>query len=149
MKRNRDPLRLVGIIPAVDNMNDGCTDLPTGLEKPPSEPVAVSGQTDSTTRLTMSPEAQRIAIAEACGWIGVAQDFHGLTPPNEKKQRFESVIPNYLSDLNAMHAAVQSQSVEFRCRFNAGLHDKAGDKCLICDLTSKDWADIFIDISLS
>jgi hypothetical protein len=38
----------------------------------------------------MSPEAQRIAIAEACGWTRYFP---------------ESTLPDYLSDLNAMHEA--------------------------------------------
>lgn len=42
----------------------------------------------------MTPEAQRIAIAEACGWFaGYGSD--GM--------RF--VIPDYVTDLNAMHEA--------------------------------------------
>ena len=40
----------------------------------------------------MSPRAQRIAIAEACGWKDeIVKAFHGL--------------PDYLNDLNAMHEA--------------------------------------------
>lgn len=40
----------------------------------------------------MSPQAQRIAIAKACGWKDeIVKAFHGL--------------PDYLNDLNAMHEA--------------------------------------------
>jgi hypothetical protein len=43
----------------------------------------------------MSPQAQRIAIAEACGWKDeIVKAFHGL--------------PDYLNDLNAMHEATHS-----------------------------------------
>jgi hypothetical protein len=78
----------------------------------------------------MSPEAQRIAIAEACGWSMCrprASEFStpwisGLNPnpdeivevipcdgsparkPNESDYGWET-IPNYLTDLNAMHEA--------------------------------------------
>ena len=80
----------------------------------------------------MSPEAQRIAIAEACGWAlienrdsiitgrrdwlsglnpspdkieVVIEAFTGIErPPNESDYGWES-LPNYLSDLNAMHEA--------------------------------------------
>ena len=56
----------------------------------------------------MSPEKQRIAIAEACGW---------RTQPNSQGKRwehisaledgwfYESELPDYLSDLNATHEA--------------------------------------------
>ena len=40
----------------------------------------------------MNPEQQRIAIAEACGWLKV----HGHSVAG---------IPDYLNDLNAMHDA--------------------------------------------
>ena len=56
----------------------------------------------------MTPEQQRIAIAEVCGWTeiepctccdGVSR---GYTPiPGAHKKH----LPNYLNDLNAMHEA--------------------------------------------
>jgi hypothetical protein len=48
----------------------------------------------------MTPEQQRMAIAEACGWKMVEQDVAGH-PDNP----FFSTIPDYLNDLNAMHEA--------------------------------------------
>ena len=54
----------------------------------------------------MTPEQQRIAIAEACGWTeiepctccdGVSRGYTP-TPGAHKKH-----LPNYLNDLNAMH----------------------------------------------
>lgn len=62
----------------------------------------------------MSPEAQRIAVAEACGWREVAirqGDWHprGFHPNNPQgRQR----IPDYLNDLNAMHEAEQGLTPE-------------------------------------
>jgi hypothetical protein len=55
----------------------------------------------------MTPEAQRIAIAEACGWTnigwnGVYKDWLG-SRPNEGRDTYP--IPDYLNDLNAMAAA--------------------------------------------
>ena len=52
----------------------------------------------------MTPEQQRVKIAEACGWK------HHHTRPSEterhqKKWRYLSDLPNYLNDLNAMHEA--------------------------------------------
>lgn len=60
---------------------------------------------------TMTPEQQRIAIAEACGWY----DF-GTTAPERGSLEFRiigrnqermdrRIIPDYLNDLNAMHEA--------------------------------------------
>ena len=69
----------------------------------------------------MSPEAQRIAIAEACGWRDIKHTDHedvdiesrsiihwsGLTGVPPKFIHYENriVIPDYLNDLNAMHEA--------------------------------------------
>ena len=67
----------------------------------------------------MSPEAQRIAIAEACGWkspmnpeniagmkgwISADWNCHWLKPNGEDRVGISSV-PDYPNDLNAMHAA--------------------------------------------
>lgn len=61
----------------------------------------------------MTPEAQRIAIAEACGWQcvhsetfpdgngGFTWDARGMPPKHNLRQ----VLPEYLEDLNAMHEA--------------------------------------------
>lgn len=67
----------------------------------------------------MSPEAQRIAIAEACGWEdlhmtparfpieGHSNLFLEGTPPRDKTI-WNLSVPNYLSDLDAMHEAEMS-----------------------------------------
>lgn len=47
----------------------------------------------------MTPEAQRIAIAEACGFTS---DSWCLTPNG---WLFADTVPDYLNDLNAMHEA--------------------------------------------
>jgi hypothetical protein len=54
----------------------------------------------------MTPEAQRIQIATACGWKDIKQTgsiyrYEGRNPSTFVIQR----IPNYLEDLNAMHEA--------------------------------------------
>lgn len=54
----------------------------------------------------MNQEKQRIKIAEACGWkitLWPSGDFRRAESPNGN-QYFE--VPDYLSDLNAMHEAV-------------------------------------------
>lgn len=58
----------------------------------------------------MTPEAQRIAIAEACGWTGIIVSYSGalmgFAPfnPEYDEQQWQAV-PNYPEDLNAMHEA--------------------------------------------
>ena len=52
----------------------------------------------------MSPEAQRIAIAEACGWKHIAFNRGWIKAGDGETQ---CVIPDYLNDLNAMHGAEQ------------------------------------------
>lgn len=61
----------------------------------------------------MTPEAQRIAIAEACGWKAVrGKTDKGypllLVPKNETISWVNArTIPDFLNDLNAMHRAEQ------------------------------------------
>jgi hypothetical protein len=55
----------------------------------------------------MTPEAQRIAIAEACGWKPERTWQHGpnrMFGEHPVTGTYEA-LPNYLSDLNAMHEA--------------------------------------------
>jgi len=63
----------------------------------------------------MTPEAQRIAIAKACGWemaggtmkgqsVGIRPDEIGSATAFDYQ-----LIPDYTNDLNAMHEAVQSK----------------------------------------
>lgn len=59
----------------------------------------------------MNKEAQRIAIAEACGWKPfLLTNGKPTTPPRWQHPNTEWVhtlgtMPNYLEDLNAMHEA--------------------------------------------
>lgn len=66
----------------------------------------------------MTPEQQRIAIAEACGWKGISPEYlTGYAPWRQSpySQRvmgdLDSLpldpLPDYLNDLNAMHEAEQ------------------------------------------
>ena len=48
----------------------------------------------------MKPEAQQIAIKEACGWRPDSRGLGWLSP-----QGCYDPEPNYLNDLNAMHEA--------------------------------------------
>jgi hypothetical protein len=55
----------------------------------------------------MTPEAQRIAIAEACGWEGPFKHWHfgQLLGFRYRGKGIEQNVPDYLNDLNAMHEA--------------------------------------------
>ena len=48
----------------------------------------------------MTPKAQRIAIAEACGWKPDKRGLGWLSPHG-----YYAPEPDYLNDLNAMHEA--------------------------------------------
>lgn len=70
----------------------------------------------------MSPEAQRIAIAEACGWIinheppyaGMAWEPNTPTHGRTVHTTFFRSLPNYTEDLNAMHEAEKVLTEEKR-----------------------------------
>lgn len=78
----------------------------------------------------MSPNAQRIAIAEVCGWTCLEIDDHyktpfGKSPSNYKGPPGMAILAtethNYLTDLNAMHEAEKvkfdpSKSTDFKNR---------------------------------
>jgi len=64
----------------------------------------------------MTPEKQRIAIAEACGWTEVKRFqiqngpehpwfIQGKTPTSWKGKDVRPWLPDFLNDLNAMHEA--------------------------------------------
>ena len=57
----------------------------------------------------MSPEKQRIAIAEACGFVEVEHDL--VWSFGSVRFRFCD-LPDYLNDLNAMHEAENVLSIE-------------------------------------
>ena len=60
-------------------------------------------ETNDNEQKNMKPEAQRIAIAEACGFTPSKKGDWWHTP--EGNQCFASELPDYLNDLNAMNEA--------------------------------------------
>lgn len=89
----------------------------------------------------MTPEAQRIAIAEACGWKGIhmrnssgARSETGQTPwgigPNGewavigKQDTKYAPLPNYPADLNAMHEAESKLQEPERTHYLNLLYDE-------------------------
>ncbi len=53
----------------------------------------------------MTPESQRIAIAESCGWKRPPPHPSLKDDPNYVWSDQGSILPDYLNDLNAMHEA--------------------------------------------
>lgn len=103
----------------------------------------------------MSPEAQRTAIAESCGWHslrwipGEPNETRLWGHPANLKQTSlpTELVPDYLTDLNAIHEAVASQAKMFRERFNDVLFAHLDAKGLLfCEGTAKDWADVFVSL---
>ena len=74
----------------------------------------------------MTPEKQRIAIAEACGWDSIGM-FNGNPhqpagfPPGINT-RPES-LPDYLNDLNAMHEAEKAIPDHLRWQYSSNVTD--------------------------
>lgn len=84
----------------------------------------------------MSPEAQRIAIAEACGWT----DTHcvgGLPCGIAPCEREHRVVPDYLNDLNAMAEAEKVLTIQQRSVFMGQLLRLAGFDRYMDFLTEK------------
>lgn len=92
----------------------------------------------------MKPEAQRIAIAEACGWTQIRSDYRfacgithspgdglvGISPINSSQgltnpETCSWVVPDYLNSLDAMHEAVMALDGADRISFAAVLYDVA------------------------
>jgi hypothetical protein len=68
----------------------------------------------------MNPEQQRIAIAQACGWFFMDDSWHY---PNGAKALS---LPDYLTDLNAMHEAAKVLKSKERMQWSDWLHKIAG-----------------------
>ena len=82
----------------------------------------------------MSPEAQRIAIAEVCGYrYGESKPFWMATPVGQPFVACSvDKLPDYLNDLNAMHEAELSMPDRMKCYLEASLEnclEKAGRPC--------------------
>jgi hypothetical protein len=76
----------------------------------------------------MTPEAMRIAIAEACGWKQrkpVTTEYHKWARPGQSDFIWsDDFIPDYLSDLNAIHEAekvlIEKGGMECASRYRFG-----------------------------
>ena len=108
----------------------------------------------------MSPEAQRIAIAEACGWRDIKHTDHedvdiesrsiihwsGLTGVPPKFIHYENriVIPDYLNDLNAIAKAEKAMSVDDRNRYIDTLGTTYHNSWEFCTATAAQRAEAFL-----
>jgi hypothetical protein len=86
----------------------------------------------------MTPEAQQIAIAEACGWKPnpFQMDMRG--------QVFPQSPPDYLNDLNAMHEAQKILSGQQVDAFVTTLCLKVQPKPSLWDATAAQRAEAFL-----
>jgi hypothetical protein len=98
----------------------------------------------------MTPEAQRIAIAEACGMTNV----HAVVVQNVSFQgddrhcgitSDQGWVPDYLHDLNAMHEAEKVLSEKQRYEFVVKLCDVTkGSLSVLCFATAAQRAEAFL-----
>lgn len=94
----------------------------------------------------MTPESQRVAIAEACGYkITLDEEgvFYTLWSPEGKKlygsnsrEGLASGSPDYLSDLNAMHEAVKTLDFDGQASWQRWLLEAVNDAELWCPLAN-------------
>jgi hypothetical protein len=98
----------------------------------------------------MTPEQQRIAIAEACGWSYRKTEFctywwndevNKTLPPNDDGFR---PCPDYLNDLNAMHEAEKVLTIEQQRRYAAELGRSYDGSFLHVTATAAQRAEAFL-----
>lgn len=66
----------------------------------------------------MSPDSQRIAIAEACGWKHIAFKRGWIKAGDGETQ---CVIPDYLNNLNAMHEAEATMNLTDKYQYGKAI----------------------------
>lgn len=74
----------------------------------------------------MTPEDQRIAIAEACGWILLDPTIHGCPYKKTNSPLQYRDLPDYLNDLNDMHEAEMTVihiDTELRHTYREWIHE--------------------------
>lgn len=104
----------------------------------------------------MTSEAQRIAIAQACGWTGVHWYEDNAGPPilsgipptsfketGRKEKTYGGTVPDYLNDLNAMHEAEKVLPTLQRGLYRDILVDFAGNS-YACFATATQRAEAFL-----
>jgi hypothetical protein len=77
----------------------------------------------------MTPEKQRIAIADACGWTDCSSGT-GFHPKSRTKYADDLIaLPDYLNDLNAMHEAEKALNTDALCdEYNSRIESMVSGK---------------------
>ena len=114
----------------------------------------------------MTPEAQRIAIAEACGWkFKQLEDsvfpVCAISPEGKRSQGMAYSwavavwdVPDYLNDLNAMHEAEKVLNTDQAMRFRLLLSANSGKRnapyltveAAMCHATAAERSEAFLRI---
>ena len=99
----------------------------------------------------MNNEKQRIAIAEACGWTDIKRGPYDGSPFGRRKTHQLEMVPDYLTDLNAMHQAemVLSRGEHYNQTGGFGLYVQTLEKALcgrryLIDATAAQRAEAFL-----
>jgi hypothetical protein len=79
----------------------------------------------------VNPEAQRIAIAEACGWTEISDWGAGGINGKHPTEPWVEVIPDYLKDLNAMLDALITMSDDQWARYVKILSGETAEESLL------------------
>lgn len=94
----------------------------------------------------MRPGDQRIAIAQACGWTKI-HGTHLVGYPSTGAGDYFVSVPDYLTDLNAMHEAekvlTDSQLVGFRIHLIRN-SDGPSVEAAMCHATAAQRAEAFL-----
>ena len=85
----------------------------------------------------MSPERQRIKIAEACGWTPTPTGWWTMHPSGIPTGEYPAFTdpPDYLNDLNAMHEAEKTLIFSKRQKYKIKLQLVASNRirnCMVC-----------------
>ena len=105
----------------------------------------------------MTPEAQRIAIAAACGWTLCRADNKTWRTPEQKAKNLEllghengpwnfesSGPPDYPNDLNAMHEAEKALTLEQWDKYIDRLDDWVPSMRNVAHATASERAEAFL-----
>jgi hypothetical protein len=80
----------------------------------------------------MTPELQRIKIAEACGWTDFSRAKHegAIQYGRKPLSCYDSwEVPDYLNDLNAMHEAEKSLQLKHQMLYHGMIGRVTGNRC--------------------
>ena len=90
----------------------------------------------------MTPQAQRSSIAEACGWYkhDCGDDLCWKNKHTQKTGAWFDVLPDYLSDLNAMHSAEWAITDEQHAAFRMHLRDLCKENNIHTTATKRRYA---------